>query len=128
MLKPSSSHVIVDAGKPTFVKLLKDPILWTYTLLIILSLLQQVPLSKCTTVFGVDLCCVCNALTTVVGSVYAGNRFGDPRTGWLTFIVAAAAKVFSSIALPADALPSILVTSVVFVVNVAIHVLEVLGI
>jgi hypothetical protein len=85
-------------------------------------------LGKCTTVVGVDLCCVCNTLTTVAGSLYAGNRFGDPRTGWLTFIVAAVAKVFSSIALPADALPSILVTSAVFVVNVAIHVLEVMGI
>ena len=103
---------------------------WIYTILIALSVWLQRPLGQCTVVAAIDMCGLCNTLTTLAGSVYAGTKLGNDakKTGGLTLIAAVAAKLFAMTVLPPDVMPSIAITFVIFAMNIAAHVLEMLGI
>jgi hypothetical protein len=97
--------------------------------MMIASIVKQIPLTECTSLYGLDLCGIWNALSVIGGCVYSGMRFGDEnrRTGWLALVMAVLAKLFSSTALPSDSVPSIMIALMIYALNICIHVFEVTG-
>ncbi len=106
-----------------------DPCFVAYNLIMIASIVKQNPLAECTTLYDVDLCGICNALTVLGGCIYSGTRFGNEnrRTGWLALVMAVHSKLFSSTALLSDSVPSIMIAFLIYALNICIHVFEICG-
>jgi hypothetical protein len=140
---------MVDSGQMSITKLMQgikinphmkiyliigetDPILWIYTISIVLSVVLQLPLRQCTLLFGIiDICGACNTFTTIAGSIYASTKFGtqNKRSGASAFVAAAISKAFSVMLMPSHCeLPSLLITLGVYAMNVTVHAFDVLGI
>ena len=109
--------------------MLSDPCFVAYNLIMIAIMVKQIPLADCTTLYGVDLCGICNALTVLGGCMYSGTRFGNEnrRTGWLALVMAVLSKLFSSTALPSDSVPSIMIALLIYALNICIHIFEMCG-
>jgi hypothetical protein len=96
--------------------------------MMIASIVKQFPLTdECTLLYDVDLIGMWNALSVLGGCLYSGTRFGNEyrRTGWLAFVMAVLCKLFSSIMLPSNSVPSIMIALMIYALNICIHVFEV---
>jgi hypothetical protein len=113
-------------GRQLFTYFFADPYFLVYNITVILSIASQLPLAECTKACGMDLCGVWNTIMILCGCLYSGVRFGveNRRTGWLAFAMSIFVKLFSSTALPTDSVPSVMVASMVYVLNACIHVSE----
>lgn len=110
-------------GQPTLIKTIKQPAFWIYTISILTSAYFQTPLQTCTTMLGVDSCAITNTITILTGCFYAGTQFSqhNRRTGWLCLVTAGFAKLLSYILAADTAVPSLLITLVIFVLNLTMH-------
>lgn len=117
------------AGQPTLMKTIKQPAFLLYTFSLLASAYYQIPIQNCTTWMGVDGCAIINVFTILAGCLYAGTQFSqhNRRTGWLCLITAGFTKLLSYCLIANNTVPSLLISLVICVLNLTMHVFDIIG-